>query len=106
MGLIFILLHQPYLNTLCIKNLRVLDCLEIKSSMSFNLFLLTILFYQAFLLFFSIIDLYFLTPAIPIGITTNEAKAENETHPVIAETKKVNVQCNLTLYKHFYASYS
>ena len=50
------------------------------------------------LLFFLIIDLYFLIPAviaqifnqiaklvIPIGITTKEAKSEMETHPVIVE---------------------
>ena len=48
------------------------------------------------LLFFLIIDLYFLIPAviaqifnpiaeivIPIGIATKEAKAEMKTHPVI-----------------------
>ena len=53
---------------------------------------------SCFFLFFLIIDLYFLIPAvitqifnpivelaIPIGITTKEAKAEMETNPVIAE---------------------
>ena len=51
-------------------------------------------------LFFLIIDLYFLIAAvithifnptteleIPIGISTKEAKAEMETHPVIVEIK-------------------
>ena len=51
-----------------------------------------------FFLFFLIIDLYFLIPAviiqifnpivelaIPIGIMTKEAKAETETNPVIVE---------------------
>ena len=33
-----------------------------------------------------------------------EAKAEIETHPVIAETK-IRVQYNLESYKHFYAYY-
>ena len=53
---------------------------------------------SCFLLFFLIIDLYFLIPAvitqifnpivelaIPTGIPTREAKAEMETHPVIVE---------------------
>ena len=53
---------------------------------------------SCFFLFFLIIDLYFLIPAvitqifnpivelaIPIGITTKEAKAEMETNPVIVE---------------------
>ena len=58
-------------------------------------------FFLAFFFFFSlIIDLYFLVPAIvaqifnliaelviPIGISTKEAKAEMETHPVTVETK-------------------
>ena len=52
-------------------------------------------------LIFLITDLYFLVPAvitqifnpvvelvIPIGITTKKAKAEMETHPVIAEITK------------------
>ena len=52
-------------------------------------------------LIFLITDLYFLIPAvitqifnpvvelvIPIGITTKKAKAEMETHPVIAEITK------------------
>ena len=52
------------------------------------------------LLFFLIIKLYFLIPAaiakafdqivelvIPIGISTKEAKAKVETHPVIVEAK-------------------
>ena len=54
-----------------------------------------------FFLFFLIIDLYFLIPAviaqifypiaelvIPIGIPAKEAKAEMKTHPVIVEDKK------------------
>ena len=53
---------------------------------------------SCFFLFFLIIDLYFLIPAvitqifipiaepvIPIGILTKEAEAEIETHPVIVE---------------------
>ena len=52
-------------------------------------------------LFFLIINLYFLIPAvitqifnpiaelaIPIGIPTKEAKAEIETHPVISEVTR------------------
>ena len=61
---------------------------------------------SCFFLFFLIIDLYFLIVAvitqifysaaelvIPIGIPTKEAKAEIETHPVIAETetRKFNI---------------
>ena len=55
---------------------------------------------SCFLLFFLVINLYFLVPAflvqvvsrtgelaMSIGIPTNEAKTEIETHPVIAETK-------------------
>ena len=53
---------------------------------------------SCFFLFFLIIDLYILIPAvvrqvfnpivelaIPIGIPTKEAKAEMETHPIIVE---------------------
>ena len=55
---------------------------------------------SCFFFFFLSIDLYFLIPAviaqifnpilelvIPIGIPINEAKAEMETHPLIAEAK-------------------
>ena len=61
-----------------------------------------------FFLFFLIIDLYFLIPvvitktfnpfvelAIPIGISTQEAKTKMETHPVIVD------QYNSKLYKFF-----
>ena len=67
--------------------------LEIKTSMLFSFFLLIILSYHASF-FFSIIDLYFVIPAviaqifnpilelvIPIGIPSKEAKAEIEIHP-------------------------
>ena len=67
--------------------------------------MLTIFFYCAFVIFFLITDLYFLIPAvitqtfnpvaaisplalaIQIGIPTKEAKSENETDSMIAETK-------------------
>ena len=67
------------------------------------LFLLSyhhILLITCLFLFFLIIDLYFLIPAviaknfnptaelvIPIGIPTKEAKVKIETHPVTAEAK-------------------
>ena len=40
---------------------------------------------------------------IPVGIPIKEAKAEMETHPVIAEVKIRHVQYNLELYKPFCA---
>ena len=56
---------------------------------------------SCFLFFFSIIDLYFLIPAvipqiinpiaeliIPIGIPSKEAKAETEIYPVVVEAKR------------------
>ena len=65
-----------------------------------NFFLLTILCYHAFFSFLWIIDLYCLiltvitqifNPSaelsIPIEIPTKKAKAENETHLVIAQLK-------------------
>ena len=41
---------------------------------------------------------------IPIGIPTEEAKAEMETHPVIKEIK-INGPYNWKLYKLFHAFY-
>ena len=62
--------------------------------------MLTILFYHVSFIFFLIIDLYFLIPAvlaqifnpivelvIPIGILIKEVKVEMETYPVIVEAK-------------------
>ena len=64
--------------------------------------------------FFVIIDLYFLTVALIkqifntiakletlIGISTKEAKAEIETHPVIVEIAIRDFQRNSKLYKPF-----
>ena len=81
--------------------------------------MLTILFYNAFFLFFLIINLNVLITAvihqifnpiakfaIPVGIPTNEAKVEIETNLVTTETKISNVPCNLKPYKRFSASYS
>ena len=66
--------------------------------MLFNLDFANKTILSCFFFFFLIIDFYFLIPAviaqifnpiaelvIPIGIPTKEAKAEMETHPVIAE---------------------
>ena len=66
--------------------------------MLFNLDFASNTILSCFFLFFLIIDLYILIPAvvtqlfnaivelaIPIGIPTKEAKAEMETHPVIVE---------------------
>ena len=66
--------------------------------MPFNLDFANNTIFSCFFLFFGNIDLYFLIPAvitqifnpivelsIPIGITTKEAKAGMETHPVIVE---------------------
>ena len=63
------------------------------------------------LLFFLIIDLYFLIPTviaqifnliaelvISIEISTKETKEEMETHPVIVENKKESVQSKKMLY--------
>ena len=63
------------------------------------------------LLFFLIIDLYFLIPTviaqifnpiaelvISIEIPTKETKEEMETHPVIVENKKESVQSKKMLY--------
>ena len=70
------------------------------------------------LLFFLIIDLQLLIPAvitqifiiaaelaIPTGIPIKEAKAEIETHPKTIEAKISNGQYNLKSYKPFCACY-
>ena len=67
--------------------------------MPFNLDFANKTILSCFFFFFLINDLYFLIPAViaeilnpiaelvvPIGIPTKKAKAEMETHPVIAET--------------------
>ena len=90
---LFIKIYSSWIITESIK------ALEIKTSMLFNLSFANYIILLYFVFFFLIIiDLYFLLPAatakiinpiaelvIPIGIPTNEAKAEMETHPVIAE---------------------
>ena len=71
--------------------------LEIKTSIIFHFGFPNNTILSCFFLFFLIIDLYFLIPAviaqifnpiselvIPIGIPMKEAKAETETDPVIA----------------------
>ena len=68
--------------------------------MLFNLDFANNTILSCFLLFFLIIELYFLIPAviaqifnpiaelvIPTGIPTKEEKADMETHPVIVELK-------------------
>ena len=75
-----------------------IKALEIKTFMQFNLDFANNTVLPSLFLFLLIIYLYFLIrPAItqifnpiaelviPIGITTKEAKAEKETHPVIVE---------------------
>ena len=77
-----------------------IKALEIKTSMLLNLDFTNNTILSCVFFFFLIIDLYFLILAviaqtfnpiaelvIPIGITTKEAKAETETHPVIIEPK-------------------
>ena len=69
-------------------------------------------------IFFLIIDLFFLLPAViaqvfnpiaelilPIGIRIKEAKAEMDTHPVIVKAK-ISVQYDIELYKPFCGFYS
>ena len=71
-----------------------------KTSMAFNLDFANNAILSCFIFFFLIIDLYFTIPAvlaqifnpiaelvIPIEIPAKGAKAEMETHPVIAEAK-------------------
>ena len=75
------------------------------------------LFYHAFL-FFLIINLCFLIPAViaqifnptaelsmSTGVATNEVSAETEREPVIFEAK-ISVQHNLNTYMSFYAFHS
>ena len=74
--------------------------LEIKTSMVFNLDFANNTILSCFFFFFLIIDLYFLFTAVieqiinhtaelatPVGIPTEEAKAEIETDPVPSEAK-------------------
>ena len=74
--------------------------LEMKTSLLFNLGFGNNIILLCFLIFFLIIDLYFLIYAaiaqiltsilelvITKGIPTKEAKAEMETHPVVPEAK-------------------
>ena len=69
--------------------------------------------------FFLFIDLQFLVPAgtaqifnptaelvVPLGIPTNKAKAEMETHPVMCKLQQTSGQYNSKLHKCFHASYS
>ena len=77
-----------------------IKALETKTSLLFNLVFAKNTILSCFFLFFLIIELQFLIPAVtaqtfypitelavPIGIPTNEAKAETETHRVIKGTK-------------------
>ena len=70
-------------------------------------------------MFYLIIGLYFLIPAVIAqifnptaelvmytGIPTKEGKAEIETHPVTAEVEKVTFQYDLKSCKPFCSSYS
>ena len=71
------------------------------------------LFCHDFFLFFLIIHLYVLIPAVIataelmmlIGITTKKAKAGIEAHPLTVETKISKCQYNLKSYKPSCASY-
>ena len=78
----------------------MVKALEIKTSMLFNLDFASNTILSCFFVFFLIIDLYFLIPAVvpqifnpiaqlvvSIGIPNKDAKAEMETHPVTAEIK-------------------
>ena len=100
---------------------ELINILEINTSIVFNLVFanntISSFFFLIIDLYFLLIDLYFFLITaviteifnyaaeltIPIRIPTNEAKAENKTHRVTAETK-TTVQCNLKLYKPFCAS--
>ena len=81
-------------------NLELIEALEIKTSMLFNLVLPSNTILSCFLFFFVIIDLYLILPAviaqvfnpiaeliIPVGISTKETKQEIEINPVAAEAK-------------------
>ena len=77
-----------------------MKALEIKTSMLFNLDFDNNTILSCFFLFFLIIDLYFLIPAViaqifnligqlttPLGTPNKEANTEIEIHPVIVEVK-------------------
>ena len=87
-----------------------------KISIVFNLSFASNTILSCFFLFFLIIDVYFLIPAIiapisnptaelviPTGIPNSKKKAEIGRHPVTTEIKKKNVQSNLNSFKPFYA---
>ena len=78
----------------------MIKALEIKASMVLNLVFVNNTISSCFFFLFKLIDLYTLIPEIiarifnptaelivPIGILTEEVKAEMETHPVTAEVK-------------------
>ena len=78
----------------------MVNALEIKTSIVFNLIFANNTILSCLFLFSVIIDLYFLIPVliaqffipiaeleIPIGTPTNEANAVTETQPMTAETK-------------------
>ena len=79
---------------------QLIQALEIKISMLFNLDFANNTVLSYFFFFFLIDDLYFLIPTvisknfnpiaelvIPIGIPIKKAKAETEIHPVMVEAK-------------------
>ena len=82
----------------CLLKFESIKALQTKTYMLFNLDFANNTISSCFFLFFLIIDLYLLIPAvitqifnsladlaIPIGTLTKEPKGEIETHPVIVE---------------------
>ena len=91
-----------------------MKALEIKTSTVLNLIFANDTILSCFFFFFLTIDLYFLIPAvitqifiaaaelaILTGIPFEEAKAEIERHPIIAEAKICKCFCVFYLLIHF-----
>ena len=77
----------------------------VKNAVVHILFFFFLFIYLYFLIIATIAQIF--NPIVKLVLLTEilkEAKAEIETHPVIAETK-ISVQYNLESYKHFYAYY-
>ena len=98
--------------------MKQLKPLKLRLPCYLTYFLLTIVFYHAFL-FLLIIDLYVLIATvieqifnaiaellIPIGIPTKEAKAEIEIHPVTTKAKTRKCLIYFKTYKLFCSLYS
>ena len=80
--------------------MKIFKPLQIKTSIVFNLVFASNTISSCFFFFFFITDLYFLIPAIimeifiviaelaiPAGIPTKEARAENEKQPIAVEVR-------------------